>query len=160
MKRIVATAAYGSSPFGPWLLPPQYSAQKTSSWPVCVAWNQTDVNMPGTTSRLTRSAGTKNECSTSFDDMTSLTGLCTGTCSSSLLPPFGYTNSQLHCLALTWISIELAGATAMSMYPTNPLWKRNARMKSGATVHAISSGMLWPVGVALWPGRSRYLIAQ
>ena len=33
-------------------------------------------------------------------------------------------------------------------------------MKIGAIVHAISSGMLWPVGVALWPGLSRYLIAH
>ncbi len=33
-------------------------------------------------------------------------------------------------------------------------------MKIGATVQAISSGRLCPVGSALWPLRSRYLIAQ
>jgi hypothetical protein len=47
--------------------------------------------------------------------MTSFTGLWTGTWSSGLLPPLGYTNSQAHCFALTRISIEFAGATAMSM---------------------------------------------
>lgn len=65
---------------------PQYSAQKTvsgsSSAVVCVASNHSVVNMPGTTSRFTRKAGTKKLCSTSAEDMVKRTGWCTGTVSA------------------------------------------------------------------------------
>ena len=105
--------------------------------------------MPGTTSRLTRKAGTKNECRTAVssgggfgtEPMIRRTGRCTGTVSSPSVMPFGCSNSQRHLYARTWTLMELGGGTDMNMKPSKPWWNMYARRINGENVQKSSSAL-------------------
>ncbi len=106
---------------------PQYSVQKMSKVPSRVASNHSELYMPGTTSRFTRSAGTKKEWMTApspgfgplgMDAMMRRTGRLIGTVSSlSDDSAPGWKKRQPHRYASTRTLMELGGGTDMNMKP-------------------------------------------
>src|SRR4051812_7566233 len=98
-----------------WLVP-QYSAQKTCAGPTTVGVNWMNEYWPGTASRLRRNSGMKKEWRTSSDEMIILYGRpCSSVSSPGTRSPDGYSNSQLHFLARTRISVAPSAAVAFLM---------------------------------------------
>src|ERR1017187_3141611 len=86
--------------------------------------------MPGTTSFLTRNAGTEKSRITSSEVIVSLMGWLTGTCSSLISStPSGCCNFHIHCLPTTKISVEALGGREFRMNRLVP--HKNTRNPSG-----------------------------
>src|SRR4051794_5346750 len=99
----------------------------------------------------------KNEWGASSGEMIILYGRpCSSVSSPGTRSPEGYSNSQLHFLARTRISVAPSAAVAFLMYELKPTWKRTPMKIVGVTVQKISRRLKCPVGSGFTPGFRLY----
>src|SRR5690349_11459043 len=108
-----------------------------------------------------RNDGTKNEWMTSREVMSRRTGRCAGT-RSTFTPfgPSGYENFHIHCLAITYTSIEFSGGVLSRMKSRKPMANQSRKKNVGAPMMIVSSHHVVYTGspLARRRPRQRYLM--